>query len=390
MNSAVYAVRCETYDQIEEKLFELLDMMGGIEPFITPGTTAALKVNLLSAAAPEKAVTTHPSLAAAVGAQVSAAGAHPLLIDSPTGAYAHSRSTLEKVYRAAGMTTAASEADLSLNFNTDYQSISFPDGKLIKHFEIMTPLLEAGSILNLCKLKTHALMVMTGAVKNCFGAVPGRIKPGYHAKLQQRELFAQMLLDLAECLAPRLSIMDAVVGMEGDGPGNGDPRQVGLLLAAENPLALDVAAAKIMGLEREDNPLLLEAEKQGRGPTHLEEIELVGIAPEALRVEGFVLPSTHSPMAHLRSASWWQNLLYPLFRTAMTLKPRVVPADCIACQDCVNICPMEVIHTVEDRTGRPHAWIDDQGCIRCYCCHETCPEDAIELWKSPLYRLVMG
>jgi formate hydrogenlyase subunit 6/NADH:ubiquinone oxidoreductase subunit I len=95
-------------------------------------------------------------------------------------------------------------------------------------------------------------------------------------------------------------------------------------------------------------------------------------------------------MAGLASASWWQNLLYPLFTEALTLRPVVKGADCIACQDCVNICPEGVISTVEDSTGRPQAWINDEGCIRCYCCHETCPEDAIELKKSLLYRVVMG
>lgn len=388
MKPKVYAVRCLDYDQVEGKLEELLEMMGGMTPFLAQGKRTALKVNLLSAAAPEKAVTTHPAVAGAVGAAVKAAGGDPLLIDSPTGAYAHSRSTLERVYRETGMAEMAARMILDLNFDTDYRPVSFPEGELIKHFEIMTPLLEAGMIINLPKFKTHSLMIMTGAVKNCFGALPGRIKPGYHAKLADRAHFARMLLDLAACVAPRLTIMDAVVGMEGEGPGNGDPREIGLLLGAENPLALDVVAGEMMGLAREDNPLLVEAEKQGRSPTRLEEIELVGIDRGQLQIPDFKLPSTHSPMAGLRSASWWQNLLYPLFKSGLTLKPRVIQENCIACGDCVNICPEGVIDIKEGE--HPYAWIDDEGCIRCYCCHETCPVDAIELHKSLLYRVVMG
>jgi uncharacterized protein (DUF362 family)/Pyruvate/2-oxoacid:ferredoxin oxidoreductase delta subunit len=390
MKPTVFAVRCETYDQVEDKTQKLLEMMGGIQPYITAGETTALKVNLLSAAAPQKAVTTHPSLVAAVGQKVREAGGEPLIIDSPSGAYAHKRSALEKVYQAAEMDRAAAQARLALNYNTDWQALSFPEGRLIKHFEIMTPILEAGSVINLPKLKTHALMTMTGAVKNMFGAIPGRTKPGYHAKLSKVDLFAQMLLDLAECLAPRLTIMDAVIGMEGDGPGNGDPRQVGLLLGSADPLAIDVVMGEIIGLDQAANPLLVEAEKQGRGPTRIEEVELIGLDPGDLRVPDFRLPSTHSPMAGLASASWWQNLLYPLFTDALTLQPVVNGEDCIACQDCVNICPEGVISTVENSSGRPQAWIDDEGCIRCYCCHETCPEDAIELKKSLLYRVVMG
>lgn len=389
MNNVVYVVRCPDYDRADERVQELVALMSGMAAYVPPGERAALKVNLLSASAPEQAVTTHPAVAGAVGQLVNEAGAEPFLIDSPSGAYAHSRSSLEKVYRAAEMDRAASEAGLALNYDTDYQAVSFPDGKLIKHFELMTPLLQAGVIINLPKLKTHALMSMTGGVKNLFGAIPGRIKPGYHAKLTEKGLFARMLLDLMDCLGPRLTIMDAVVGMEGDGPGNGDPRPVGLLLGAENPLALDVVVGEIMGLDRADNPLLVEAAATGRGPTRLEEVELVGIDPEELRISDFRLPSTHVPGTELTSGSWWQNLISPLFKSSLTLRPEVVPEDCVACEDCLRICPQEVI-TLEDDREHPYAWIDDEGCIRCYCCHETCPQDAIELKKSLLYRLVMG
>jgi len=388
MKFKVYAVPCPDYDQVVEKLDDLLSLMGGIEPFLTPGKPTALKANLLSAAAPEKAVTTHPSLAAAVGLRAAEAGGNPFVIDSPTGAYSHSRSTFERLYRETGMAEAAARSGLDLNFSTEYQPVSFPEGKMIQHFELMTPLLEAGAVINLPKFKTHSLMIMTGAVKNCFGAIPGRIKPGYHAKLPDRAHFARMLLDLAACLKPGLTIMDAVVGMEGDGPGNGDPRQVGLLLGAENPLALDVVVGAMMGLAGEDNPLLVEAEKQGRGPTRLEQIELVGIDRERLRIPDFKLPSTHSPMAGLQQTGWWRRLISPLFKSGLTLKPRVIEGDCVACGDCVRICPEGVIEI--EQADHPYAWIDTDGCIRCYCCHETCPEDAVKLQKSLLYRLVMG
>ena len=388
MKPRVYAVRCSDYNQVDEKLGELLALMGGIETYLTPGTRTALKVNLLSAAAPEKAVTTHPAVAGAVGAAVKAAGGDPLLIDSPTGAYSHSRSTFERLYRETGMAEAAARAGLDLNYDTEHRPVSSPQGKMIKSFEVMTPLLEAGSIINLPKFKTHSLMIMTGAVKNCFGAIPGRIKPGYHAKLPDRSHFARMLLDLAAFVDPRLTIMDAVVGMEGDGPGSGDPRPVGLLLGAENTLALDVVVGEMMGLAGEDNPLLVEAEKQGRSPTRLEEIELVGIDRGQLRISGFKLPSTHSPMSGLQETAWWRTLIAPLIKSGLTLEPRVIEDACVACGDCVTICPEGVIGIEGDE--HPYAWIDEEGCIRCYCCHETCPQDAIELHKSLMYRLVMG
>ncbi len=388
MKPRVYVVRCPTYEQVEGKLRELVERMGGMGQFTDPGDRVALKLNLLMAAEPEKAVTTHPAVAAAVGRLVEDAGASPFLIDSPTGGYSYTESTLKRVYRATGMQKAAERADLDVNVDTSYETVSYPEGKLIRHFEILSPLLEAERIFNLSKLKTHNLMTMTGAVKNLFGAIPGRIKPGYHAKLTDKSLFAQMLLDLAGCVHPRLSIMDAVVGMEGDGPGSGTPRPVGLLIGSESPLALDVVAGEIMGLDREENPLLVEAEKQGRDPTRLEEIELVGMDPGELRIPDFQLPSTLIQGTGLRGTRWWQKLVHPLFRDALTLKPKVRTEKCIACGDCVTICPMGVISIVGE--DPQHSRIDDEGCIRCYCCHETCPQDAIELRKSLLYSVVVG
>jgi uncharacterized protein (DUF362 family)/Pyruvate/2-oxoacid:ferredoxin oxidoreductase delta subunit len=388
MKATVCIVRCPEYSQIEEKTLELIDLMGGIEKYLSPGDRVALKPNLLQAAHPDRAVTTHPSLAAAVGQLAKATGAKPFLIDSPTGGYPHTRLALERLYRETGMTEAAREAGLELNYDLGHQEVSFPAGLLTKHFEILTPLLEADVIINLPKLKTHVFLAMTGAVKNLFGALPGLIKPGYHAKLVDQDLFAQMLLDLAEYLKPRLSIMDAVVGMEGDGPGGGVPRQIGYLLGSENPLAMDVVAGEIMGLPREYNPTLVEAKKQGRGPTYLEEINLVGLEPSELRMENFQLPSSVSPETGLRGVGWLQRTFLPLVKDGLTLNPRVIKDKCIACEDCVKICPTEVI-TIKG-TELQYAWINDDGCIRCYCCHETCPEDAIELHKSLLYRLVIG
>lgn len=386
MNSTVYATRCTDYDQVDKKISVLFEMMGGINKFAQPGDRVALKPNLLQAAKPERAITTHPRIIEAVGEVVKSHKAEPFILESPTGAYPHTSGTLERVYKETGMAEAAAQSGIELCYDVSQENVSFPNGKLTKLFQLCSPIMNADLVINLSKLKTHSLTAMTGAIKNLFGVIPGRAKPGYHATLEDKFLFARMLLDLADCIAPRLSIMDAVVGMEGNGPSGGDPRQVGLLLASENPLALDLVAGEVMGLDREDNPFLIEAEKTGRGPTRLEDIQLIGIEPEELRIPDFQLPVTVRTDTRLRSASWLQDALFSTFRSAMTLQPRVIPADCIACEDCVNICPTNTIDIVVDT--QKYALIDDDGCIRCYCCHETCPEDAIELHKSLLYRLV--
>jgi len=383
----VYVVRCPDYDQVEEKVAELLAMMGGMDQFVAEQEKIVLKVNLLLAAEPEKAVTTHPAMAAAVGKLAKAAGAAPIIADSPGGGFPYTERGLDRLYRTSGMHATAEKADIAVNLDTTYQAVSFPKGKLVKRFEVIAPVLQADGVLNLCKLKTHSYMSMTGAVKNSFGVIPGLSKPGYHAKLHDPEHFADMLLDLSEYVAPRLSIMDAVIGMEGDGPNAGTPRPIGLLLAAMNPLALDVVAGEIIGLDRENNPILLAAERRGLGPNRIEEVEVIGLDVADLRIPGYKLPATVSSNGGLNNVAWWQRALMPLFKTGLTLQPRIIDDACIACGACRDICPMHIV-TIERNNGSRYARIEPEGCIRCYCCHEKCPEDAIELHSSLLYRVI--
>ncbi len=375
----VYVVRCPDYSEVEERMGDLFDMMGGSGKFLSPGEKIVLKVNLLAAAEPEKAVTTHPGVVASVARMTKELGATPVIADSPGSGYPYTKKTLERTYRASEMDKVAEEVGVTLNYDTSFDVVSYPEGEHFKRFEIITPVLESDSFINLCKLKTHGFTHMTGAVKNIFGIIPGLTKPGYHAKLHEKNHFASMLLDLAAYASPRLSIMDAVVGMEGNGPHSGDPRHVGMLLASSNPLALDVVAGEIMGLAKMNNPVLVEAERRGLTPVEIDQVELIGVDPSSLRIPGFKLPPTVPPI-HDRLFSF----LYPLVKKGFSVKPRIIRVKCTSCGTCRDACPVGVI-TVSEKVP---AEIDEKGCIRCYCCHEMCPHDAIELHQSRLYRLL--
>jgi uncharacterized protein (DUF362 family)/Pyruvate/2-oxoacid:ferredoxin oxidoreductase delta subunit len=377
VDNKVYVVKCAGYAQVEEKMTELLALMGGINEFVAPGEKIVLKVNLLQAAEPEKAVTTHPTVVAAVGRMAREAGAVPVIADSPGSGLPYNQRTMERLYRTTGMDQAAASAGIAVNFDTTHQAVSYPKGNLIKRFEVITPVLEADGVFNLCKLKTHTLMSITGAVKNNFGVIPGYTKPGYHANLQDKGHFANMLLDLAAYVSSRLSIMDAVVGMEGDGPSAGTPRQVGLLLAATNPLALDIVASEIIGLGRAQNPVLLEAEKQGLYPHRLEQVELIGADITELRIPDYKLPASILEDA-VGPFAW----LASMFKNVASLQPRIIKDKCVACGSCFEACPVDAI------IMNGHAQINDKMCIRCYCCHEMCADEAIELKTSWLYRVI--
>lgn len=381
MDNSVFIVRCPDYDVVGDKITELIAMMTGMGSFAAPGEKIVLKVNLLQPAKPEQALTTHPALVAAVARLLKNEGAIPIIADSPGSGYPYTERNLNRFYRTCGMSQAAEKAGIKLNLDTTYDTVSYPAGKMIKRFEVITPVLEADAVFNLCKLKTHLFMHMTGAVKNIFGVIPGLTKPGYHFKLRDKARFAAMLLDLAEYVSPRVSIMDAVMALEGEGPGSrGVPRHVGLLIAARSPLALDVVASEIIGLKRANNPVLIEAENRGLYPNRIEEVEIVGADISDLRVLDYKLPATAVEGSGFGRFDW----LAPMFRKRMTLQPRVIKANCIVCGACRDSCPVKAITIVDCN----HAQINDDVCIRCYCCHEMCPEGAIKLHQGLLYRIV--
>ncbi len=387
MDSRVYIVKCADYDHAFEKVEMLFSMLGGMSRFVKPAEKILLKVNLLQPASPEQAVTTNPMVVAAVARLVKEAGATAIIADSPGAGYQYNSKTLNAIYRKSGMLDAAKASGAELNFDTTSKAVSFARGKFIKHFEVINPVTTADGIVGLCKLKTHTLMSMTGAVKNNFGVVPGLSKPGFHAKLRDKAQFADMLLDLADYVSPRLSIMDAVTGMEGDGPGvAGVPRHVGLLLGSVNPLALDIVASEIIGLRRDQNPLLIAAEKRGITPSSIERVEVVGAEISKVRVPGYKLPGTIEELGIERHLTWWQKPFGPYLKDWLSQAPRVAGKKCVACGVCRDSCPAGAITIIKGK--RPVALIDDDRCIRCYCCHELCPEAAVELGRNLMHRLL--
>ncbi|MGD0278381.1 MAG: DUF362 domain-containing protein, partial [Smithella sp.] len=288
-------------------------------------------------------------------------------------------------YRETGMLEAAEASGGKLNFDCSFREVSYPEGKLIKRFEVISPVIDSDGVFNLCKMKTHLFMRMTGAVKNNFGVIPGLTKPGYHAKLNDTIHFADMLLDLAQYVSPRLNIMDAVVGMEGNGPNSGTPKKVGLLIASNNQLALDAVAGEIMGLNRGNNPVLMAAEQRGMGPTYIKDIEIIGENLSGIKIPDYKFPANIFEGLGVGPLPLVQNMAKFLFKDAFTAKPVINKKTCIACKACYEACPVKAISIDEQAKA---AVIDAKKCIRCYCCHEMCPEDAVDLKYSILHKLL--
>lgn len=370
MATNVSIVKCAEYDQ--EKVFaavkRAVDLLGGMRSFVKPGDRVLIKPNLLKARPPEDAVTTHPEIVRAVIRLVQEAGGLALVGDSP------GLGDLKRVCEKSGILDVIQEEGAVLSEFDEAMTIK--NKGRFQRFEIARAAYEADVIINLPKLKTHGMTLLTGAVKNLFGCIPGKRKVLWHFNTGvNHDAFSLMLVELCALLKPRLTILDAVVGMEGNGPGSGDPRRIGVVLAGNDPVAMDVVSAKIVGVAPELLPLIRAAAKSGIGETRLSHIEVLGERISDVAIQRFRTPPREH--AEWRLPEWAKRF----FKDALTTRPVIDHQACIQCGLCQGHCPQEAIETVGDKLT-----IDYRTCIRCFCCQEFCPEGAITVGRGWVLR----
>lgn len=378
MRDRVAAVPCATYKDFEvdaavERLFDLC----GFGELIKPGARVLIKPNLIGKRAPDLAATTHPAVVAAVVRAVKRFDpARVVIADSPGGIY--TRELLRQIYKATGMSEVAEKEGAELNLETGYRELAVPGGLRCKSFNVIDPFFEADVVINVAKLKTHAMTGISAAVKNLFGFVPGLQKPELHFRFPNEPDFCQMIVDLACGIAPAISIIDGIVGMEGNGPTSGEPRHCGVLLGSESPFALDLAAAKVIGFEPGDVLLLKSGIDRGLCPASIDELECVGEPLERFAVGDYKKPDS--------KAVDFLKYVPKIFRrpvgALVTPRPHIIRKSCIGCGKCSESCPADAI-TIKDKKAR----IDYKKCIRCYCCHEMCPVKSVDIKRFKLLDL---
>lgn len=381
MAAKVVLKYCPDYTaNVEEALRTGLQEWGGMSTFVKPGQRVLLKVNLLMKKRPEEAVTTHPAVVEAMVRLVQEAGGVPVIGDSPGGPY--TVQALRAVYARSGLQEVAERTGALLNEDVGQTVVSHPHGEIVKSLTVTKSVTDADVVITLSKLKTHGMMTLTGAVKVLFGVIPGMLKAEYHLRMHHITDFARLLLDIAEWVKPSLSVMDGVVGMEGNGPSAGTPRNIGALLMSTDPFALDVVAADLVGLKPEKVPTIRAARERGL-VSSLGEIELKGDDRSLWRIKDFTLPKSVSvnfldmvPLpVRVRNFILDRLRPHPLFQHEL----------CIGCQDCVNTCPPQALSLNEQ--GRPV--VDLDACIRCFCCQELCPRQAVEIVRPWLGRRIL-
>lgn len=410
----VVVVPCPTYR--EEIVYQAvkcgIDLLGGMEKFVKPEEKILVKPNFLSAAAPESAVTTHPSVMKAVFRILQETGCGNIKYGDSPG-HGSCQGAASKLGLDENDVFGAKLADMSQEV-----LVSYPEGMTAKEFYFAKEVTEADAIINLCKMKTHALERVTGAVKNLYGLICGYRKAAGHVKYPNASIFARMLADIHRCVKPRLHIMDGIVAMEGNGPGSGDPIPMNVLLFSEDPVALDTVFCHLVYLNPEMVPTNTQGMAMGIGTCLAEEIEIV--VPEDGKIvqesnaqamademnsnaetNSCVMPSVKAGNHKQRkgkivSAEELQRMLgapefdvdrkgtkktflsrYSDFMTRFSRRPVINKKKCIKCGICVNHCPVPG-KAVQFKKGKAEPPVYDYTkCIRCYCCQEMCPQSAI-------------
>ncbi len=365
----VSVIRCDRYHRqtLHFAIEKLLEPFGGIYSIVRPGQKVLLKPNMLSAARPAEAVSTHPAVMQVVTELVQDAGGRAYIGDSP------GNDDQEKAHHLCGMKDVMEVTGAEMLLFKDEVPVNVA-GFWNRPIPLAAELRQVDLVINMGKLKTHSLTGLTGAVKNIYGCVVGGHKKRFHLNYPLPLDFSRLLIDVYLAVKPVFSILDAVVAMEGTGPRKGRPRQLGLLMASPNAVALDCTAAAVTGFQPWQVPTITAAREMQLAGADLKDIDIKGVPLEECRATNFDRGPAASGSLGLTA------LLYPLawLGNMLTVRSRPYPHIdnrlCTRCGICYENCPAQVISS---ENGQPV--IDLEGCIRCYCCQELCPEGSIKL-----------
>jgi uncharacterized protein (DUF362 family)/NAD-dependent dihydropyrimidine dehydrogenase PreA subunit len=345
-----------TYDNVRQAVDRAFELF----PLELRGKRVLFKPNVLRASEPHEAVTTHPAVLRAVVKRVEAMGPAALVVGDNPGMASYGAN--EEAFRKTGLMHAAQGYYQNIGnnakrvpFNSDFMPV----------VSLSRAVLDADIIISLPKFKTHGLTVITGAIKNSYGFLPGAQKAQLHKAAGTSQRFHEMMVEVFQLRVPDLVLVDAVVGMEGNGPVSNDLRDIGLILASDNAVALDAIIATMMGIEPARLRFMRKAQEAGLGNYDLSTIELIG---ELKRLPDFKFPPLGGEW-NLDNAP-----LQTAFHSHASLRPRADPELCTGCGTCIDQCPVAAL-TMSDHLPEVNA----DTCIRCFCCQEICPEKAITL-----------
>lgn len=354
---------------------------GGASGLANGRKSVLVKPNLVARKPLDSGVTTHPLMLRAVCKQLLSAGLKVVVAESHGGPY--TEATAKAQLQGCGVTDALQGLDVELYTKAEGAPLQYKDGVISKSFEVIKPVVEADFIINMCKLKTHALTTYSGAAKNTFGVIPGLRKFELHARFTEINDFARMLNDLHLSLPVELNIIDGIIGMQGNGPTAGIPRAYGFVAVCKSAYLADLVCADLLGLSADKVPQLKDATERGLCPEKAS-FEMTNLSKEqydGAAVKDLILPDS-APKGAVSWISFVQNLgggrVIKLFQP----KPKVNKRQCVGCGKCADYCPVK---TIEMKNKRPV--IKRDKCIRCFCCQELCPIGAMYIKTNRILKI---
>ncbi len=389
-HSKVILISCRDYEEahVYAAIRSGIEALGGIESFVRKDEKILIKPNFLVPAEEDKAITTHPAVIAAVFRLLFEHGyAYVSYGDSP--GHGSMKAAAEKLnLNKYAAKYAIKEADMQTEILTPV-----PDSMTAKSFYFTKGITEADAVISLCKMKTHALERITGAVKNVYGYICGMHKAAGHVSFPNATAFARLLCDIHRFKSPRLNIMDGIVAMEGNGPGSGDPVKMNLIMISADPVALDTVFCRLIDLDPKTVPTNVQGANMGIGNMDESLIDLEFIDTDydygGENIIYKALPySMEEAFKHFGKPDFnadREKVMKSMFSRALsvltgfTRKPYVDKSLCIKCGICVSHClvPGKAVSFKNGKTEIPV--YDYKKCIRCYCCQEMCPQHAIKV-----------
>lgn len=376
MKSLVTIRKCEDYDlpRLADVIEKVINDLGGMNAFVKSGDQVLLKPNLLKSAIPEQAAVTHPAVVEVLAAMVLDCGGKPFIGDSPP------LGNLPKVLAKSGYSDFMKRMSIRAVPFAEKVPMEFPEERLFRRIDMAREAFEFDRVINLPKLKTHTQMVLTLAVKNLFGTVIGMDKASWHLRAgKDYDSFATVLVQIFEKIRPCLSLVDGILAMEGNGPNSGNPRQVGIIGASADAVALDAVLTRLVGFPTEAVRTNLIGERLGVGVADKEKISQVGDELEGFPLKDFKVPKSITMAWNL---SYW-NPVRRFMENHVITKPAIDKAACQACGICIAHCPPKAIVEIDGVMV-----IDRRKCISCFCCHELCANDAVQIVQPFLGKIV--
>lgn len=353
-------VKCRHYGVgLAEAVARAFELSGWNAIGALSGKNVLVKPNLLTDRKPEQAVTTHPEVVRQVIRWLKQRGARVAVGDSPA-----STANLKNVWEISGIRAVCAEEQVTLISLEQAGVKSFDvDGF---SFAVALPVLEADYIVNLPKVKTHALTLLTAAVKNIYGVLPGYSKTLLHRQYPKTWDFGQLVSTIWKVIPRSITLADGIVGMEGQGPASGTPVSLGFLAASKSPFALDRALCNLLKIDVRRVPYLVN--EQGKNYT------CVG---DTITVKSFEIPSGAHVLNMLPASvvKWLGGIVW--------VRPAFSEKACVRCGKCVKACPVHAL-TLTEKKHPPV--LKAKACISCCCCHEVCPKDAIRMTQSLVLR----